>query len=83
MRKGPSGGSNSCVQTEMDKRGSDDLKAISHPAKFPTCEKELKKTLKLGVVVYTFNVSTQKAEASGSLSLRPSLSTKQVPGRKV
>ena len=46
----------------------------SYPAKFPTCEKELKECLEPGVVVHSFNPSTQKAEAGGSLSLKPSWS---------
>ena len=45
-------------------------RARSHPAKFPICEKELKKSFQLGVVGHTFNPSTGKAEAGGSLSLR-------------
>jgi hypothetical protein len=47
------------------KKGSGDLRAGLHPAKSPTCEKELKKSEKelkkslgSGVVVHTFNPST-------------------------
>jgi hypothetical protein len=36
---------------------------------------------KLGLVVHAFNPSTWEAEAGGSLSLRPVLSTKCVPGQ--
>jgi len=66
-------------------KGSGDLRARSHPAKLPTCgkqlkksEKELKKSLGLGMVVHTFDSSTQEAEVGGSLSLRPVWSTDQV-----
>ena len=34
-------------------RGDDDFRARPHPAKLPTCEKELKKSLDLGMVVHT------------------------------
>lgn len=37
-------------------KGSDDLKAKSHQAQFPSCEKELKKSLLLNVVFHTFNM---------------------------
>ena len=60
---------------------SDDLRARSHPAKFPTCEKELKKSLEPGVVGHTFNPSAQKAEAGRSLSLRPVWSAEQASGQ--
>ena len=33
------------------------------------------------MVVHTFNPSTQEAEASGFLSLRPAFATEQVPGQ--
>jgi hypothetical protein len=35
----------------------------------------------LGLVAHTFNPSTWEAEAGRSLSLRPALSTDQVPGQ--
>lgn len=35
----------------------------------------------LGILAHTTNPSTQEAEVSGSLSLRPDWSTKQVPGQ--
>lgn len=64
-------GAKSCVQgdkqTKKWNKGSGDLRARSHPAKFPTCEKELKKSLEPGVMVHTFNPSTGKVEVSGSL----------------
>ena len=44
---------------------------------FPTCGKELKKSLELSVVGHTFNHSIGKAEASRSLSLRPPWSIEQ------
>lgn len=43
----------------------------SHPAKFLTFEKELKKRLQPGIVVYAFSPSTLEAEASIFLSMRP------------
>lgn len=51
--------------------GRGDLLARSHPAKFPMCEKELKKSLRHNVVMHAFDPSTQNAEAGRSLSLRP------------
>ena len=57
------------------------LTARFHTAKFPTCEKELKKSLKSSVVAHTFNPSTPEAEAGRSLSLRPAWSTEQVLGQ--
>ena len=36
-------------------KGSGDLRAKSHSAKFSTYRKELKKTLRPGVVLYIFN----------------------------
>lgn len=51
--------------------GSGDLLARSHPAKFPICEKELKKSLRQSVVMHAFDPSIQNAEAGRSLSLRP------------
>ena len=53
----------------MLNKGSGDLRARSHPAKLPSCEKELKKALGPGLVVHTFNPSTQEAEAGGSFQL--------------
>ena len=41
-------------------KGSGDLRARSHPAKFPIFEKKLKKSLETGVAVYPFNPSTGK-----------------------
>ena len=49
---------------------SGDFRARFHKAKFSTCEKELKKSLKRAVVEHDFNLRTLKAEASESLSLR-------------
>lgn len=43
----------------------------SHPAKFLTFEKELKKRLQPGMVVHAFSLSTLETEASISLSMRP------------
>lgn len=54
-----------------EKKQSGDLREISHPAKFSTCKKELKKSLEPGVVRHAFNPSTEKAEAGRSLSLSP------------
>lgn len=51
--------------------GSGDLLARSHPAKFPICEKELKKSLRQNVVMHAFDPSTQITEAGRSLSLTP------------
>lgn len=65
-------GTKSCVQEDKRikkwKKASGDLKTRFHPAKFPTCEKELKKILKPGVEVHTFNPNTPKAETGRSLS---------------
>jgi hypothetical protein len=38
------------------------LRGETHPAKPLTCEKELKNSLGLGLVVYAFNPSTQETE---------------------
>ena len=58
----------SCVQGDKQikkwNKGSGDLRARSHPAKFPTCEKELKKNLEPSVVVHAFIPRTDKAEVS-------------------
>jgi hypothetical protein len=43
--------------------------------------KDLKPYFQLGVVVHTFNPSTQEAEAGRFLSSRPAWSTKGVPGQ--
>ena len=40
---------------------------VSHPAKFPVYEKELKKILEPAVMVHPFNPSMWKGEAGGSL----------------
>ena len=56
---------------EVTSGKSGNLRARSHPAKFPIYEKQLKKRLKLDVVVHGFNPSTGMAETGGSLSLRP------------
>ena len=78
-------GAKFCVQGDKQikkwNKGSGNLKARSHPAKFPTCEKELKKSLDPGVVGHSFNSSTGKAEAGGFLSLRPAWSKEQVQGQ--
>ena len=55
------------------------LRTRSHQAKFPICEKELKKCLETGVVLHCFNPGTGKAEAGGALSLRPAWSAERVP----
>ena len=39
------------------KTGRCDLRAGSHTAKWPTCEKELKKSLELGLVVHGFKIT--------------------------
>lgn len=57
---------------------SHDLKAGSHPAKIPSCEKKLKKIFNLGVVGHTFSLSTPEAGAEGFLSLKPASSTDPV-----
>ena len=44
--------------------------ARSHPAKLPSCEKELNKSLDLGMVAYGFNMSTQETEICRSLRSR-------------
>ena len=49
-------------------KGSGNLRAKSYRAKFPTCEKELKKILKLGMVGHTFN-GTQMEVNGGNLRL--------------
>ena len=59
-------------------KGSGALRTRSHPAKLPTCERELKKSVGPNVVVYAFNPGTLEGEAGGSLSLRPVWSTSQV-----
>ena len=61
--------------------GIGDLRARSHPDKFPICGKELKKSLEPLVVVLAFNPSPQKAETGGSPSSRPAWSTEQVTGQ--
>jgi hypothetical protein len=48
-------------------RGDDDFRARPHPAKLPTCEKELKKSLALSVM-YTINPRTPQARAGVSQS---------------
>lgn len=50
---------------------SGDFRARSNPAKFLISEKVLEKSLKLCVLMLTFNSSTQKTETGGSVSLRP------------
>jgi hypothetical protein len=64
--------------TKWNKR-SGNLRARPLSAKLPTCEQELKKSL--GVVVHAFNLSTQKAEAGGFLSLRQAWSMELVSGQ--
>ena len=56
------------------------IKGVVTPAKYPTCEKGLKKSLEPTMVVHTFNPSTQKAQAVGILHLRPASGTEQVSG---
>jgi hypothetical protein len=53
---------------------SGDLRARSHPAKLPTCEKELKKSLGLG---------TGKGETGWSLGSRPASSKNQISGQPI
>ena len=43
-------------------KGNGDLRARSHPDKFPICGKELKKSLESSVIVLAFNPSPQKAD---------------------
>lgn len=43
--------------------GSGDFRARPHTVKYPTCKKELKKSLKTGVMGLTFKPSPEKAEA--------------------
>ena len=57
-------------QTKKWNKGSGDLRGRSNPAKFPTCKKELKKSLEPSVMGHTFNPSTGKAEAGKFLSFR-------------
>ena len=59
---------------EWDK-GSGDLRTRSHPDKFPSCGKKLKKNLEPGMVGHTFNPSAGKVEVSRYLCLRPAWST--------
>ena len=54
---------------EWNKRGRD-FWARSHPAKLPTSEKKLKRSLGSGIVVHAFDPSTQKAEADRYLHFR-------------
>ena len=61
-------------------KGDGIFRTRSHLVKFPTCKKELKKSLELGVMVHAFNPSTLKGEVETYLSLRPTWSTKQVQG---
>ena len=65
----------SCIQGDKQikkwNKESGDLRAGSHPAKFPNCEKELKKSLDSDVVGHTFNPSTGKADAGRPLGFRP------------
>ena len=56
-------------------KGSRDLRARPCPAQLPTSERKLYKSSRPGMVVHTFDPSTQKAEAGGSLSSRPAWST--------
>ena len=50
-----------------------------HPSKLPTCEKEFKKSLGVGIDAHTSHPSTQRTKAGGSLSSRPAWSTQRVP----
>lgn len=71
-----------CVEGEMClklikkkvNKGSGDLRVRYHPAKCRNCGKQLKTSLEPGMVRHTYNASTRKTEAGGSL-LRSSLST--------
>lgn len=49
-------------------------------AKLPTCEKKLKKSLRLGMV-HTFKPSSREAEADRLLIQKPAWSTEQDPGQ--
>jgi hypothetical protein len=65
----------SCVQDDKKvkekpdvkcNKGSCDLRARPHPAMLPTCERELKKSFRLGVMVQIFNPNSLETEASTS-----------------
>lgn len=51
-------------------KGSD-LGATSHPAKFSTCEKELKNSLGLGMLAHTFNQSQNSYDRVMWIQLGP------------
>ena len=72
-------GAKSCVQGDDHikeksdakwNKGSGDFRARSHPAKLPTCEKELKGSLGSGVVLHTFSPSTQIGRGMGNFRVQ-------------
>lgn len=71
-------GAKSCVQEDKQikeklvswNKGYGDLWAKPHPATLPTCEKELKKSLGLDVVMHTFDPSNLKVELEACLVYR-------------
>lgn len=60
-------GTKRCVQGDRQikkwNKGSGNLRVRSNPAKFPNCNKELRKSLEPGTVVHAFNPGTGKVEA--------------------
>ena len=54
---------------------SGDFSARSYPVILPTYEKQLKKSLELGVAVHTFNFRIPEAEAGRCMGLRQDLET--------